>query len=98
MAKIARNRKTGGRKKGTPNKVTKDVREAYTLLVHQNIPKLQGWLDRVGEGNPEKALQIMISLSEYVIPKHTRVNITSDNEAPAFNVPLIHWVKTDESK
>lgn len=43
-------KKHGGRRKGTPNKVTADLKQAFTLLAQGNVNKLQGWLDQVAEG------------------------------------------------
>jgi hypothetical protein len=33
--------KTGGRTKGTPSRVNKDVKEAFQILVESNIDNLQ---------------------------------------------------------
>ena len=33
--------KTGGRAKGTPNKVTQEVRELFNELVRENLPQLR---------------------------------------------------------
>lgn len=43
-------KKHGGRRKGTPNKVTADVKQAYTLLVQGNIGKMQEWLNQIADG------------------------------------------------
>lgn len=58
-----------GRLKGVPNKITMDIRTAYKDLINQNLPKLSKWLDEVAVDNPEKALRIIIELSQFVIPK-----------------------------
>ena len=65
-----------GRAKGVPNKVTRDVREAYQNLVELNLENMSLWLMSVAADNPEKAMQLMLSLSEYVIPKLARQEIT----------------------
>ena len=33
--------KTGGRAKGTPNKVTQEVRQLFNELVRENLPQLR---------------------------------------------------------
>ncbi len=50
---MAKGRKTGGRQKGTPNKVTATVREAFAeafALVNQGPTALAEW----GKENPDK--------------------------------------------
>jgi hypothetical protein len=67
--------KTGnpnGRPKGTPNKVTTDIKEAYKKLIEDNLDNLTGWLEKIAEKDPEKAIRILNDLSEYVIPKLAR--------------------------
>lgn len=71
--------KTGGKKKGVPNKVTSDIKEAYRLLIESNIPNLSKWLDRIAEKNPERAITILSDLSEYVIPKLARTELTGED-------------------
>jgi hypothetical protein len=70
-----------GRGKGTPNKVTRDLREAYRLLAESNIDNLEKWLKQVAQDNPEKALKLFIDLSEYIIPKLNRSEIVQEKES-----------------
>ena len=67
--------KTGGRKAGTPNKTTAEIREAFNELISLNLPKLSNWLDRVAADDPEKALDIIIKFSDFIIPKLQRTEI-----------------------
>ena len=68
--------KTGGKTKGTPNKTTKDIKEAYQLLIENNLDNLTLWLEKVAEKDPEKAIRIINDLSEYVIPKLARQELS----------------------
>jgi soluble cytochrome b562 len=69
-----------GRGKGTPNKVTRDLRDAFKLLAENNIDNLEKWLKQVAQDNPEKALKLFIDLSEYIIPKLNRTEIIEQKE------------------
>lgn len=58
-----------GRPKGSKDKVSMQVQEAFAFLVANNLGKFQSWIDRVAETRPDKALELMLKISEYVIPK-----------------------------
>ena len=47
---MAVGQKTGGRQAGTPNKATKEAREAMAHFVEGNAHRLTEWLDRVSDG------------------------------------------------
>lgn len=74
--------KKGGRQKGTPNKATKDVREAIAVFARGNVERLQGWLDAIAEENPEKAADLYVKLLEYHVPKLARSEIAGDPDNP----------------
>jgi hypothetical protein len=74
----------GGRPRGAVNKVTKDIRSAYQQLVEFNLENMSAWLAQVAADNPEKAFELMIKLSDYVIPKMQRTEITGRDGADLF--------------
>lgn len=61
-------RKTGGRQRGTVNRVTLDIREALRDLAEGNAHLVQSWLDRVAEGDPAEALRLWLALLRFVTP------------------------------
>jgi len=40
----------GGRKKGTPNKLTTEAREAFRMVYEQRLGDLERWLRETGDG------------------------------------------------
>ena len=72
--------KTGGRGKGTTNKVTKETREAFKEFVENNHEHFQGWIERVAENNPAKAIELVSNLAEYVLPKLSRAEVVAEIE------------------
>lgn len=79
-----------GRPKGAVNKSTKVVREAIAELLSRNSAYMDRWLRRVADGDevlgikadPYKALDIMLKMSEYHIPKLSRTEHSGvDGEA-----------------
>jgi hypothetical protein len=65
-----------GRPKGKPNKTTAEIRDAYQRLVEENLTNMTLWLADVAADSPEKAMDLMLKLSEYMIPKLARQEVT----------------------
>ena len=68
-----------GKKKGTLNKNTKAIREAYQKLTEDNLDNMSIWISQVAGDDPAKALDIMIRLSEYIIPKLARTELSGND-------------------
>ncbi len=94
---MARGQKTGGREKGTPNVLTKEIREVYQELLEKNLDKVDGWLQEVAKDNPDRALNFIIRLSEFVVPKLQSTSLNSslnfDNLTDAELDALINRIK-----
>ena len=73
-----------GRPKGKPNKTTAEIREAYQKLVEDNLTNMTEWLGEVAMESPEKAMELMLKLSEYMIPKLARQEVTGADGADLF--------------
>jgi hypothetical protein len=65
-------------RKGVPNKSTTEIRQAFQLLISNELPNLSKWLEQVANENPEKALDIIIKFSDFVIPKFQRTEIQAE--------------------
>ena len=68
-----------GRPKGVPNRATKDIKQHYANLISGNLDSIQGWLDRVAQEDPGKAIDLLIRLSPFVIPKNVSQEITFES-------------------
>ena len=73
-----------GRPKGKPNKTTAEIRDAYQKLVEDNLTNMTEWLVQVAAQNPERAMDLMLKLSEYMIPKLARQEVTGADGADLF--------------
>jgi hypothetical protein len=73
-----------GRPPGVPNKATSQVRQLFADLVETNAGKAQELFDRVAKDNPDKALDLLIRMAEFVLPKLARTETTleTDPERP----------------
>lgn len=78
-----------GKPKGALNKTTRDIKEAYKMLIENNLDNLTDWLNKIADKNPEKAIYILADLSEFVIPKLARQELTGkDGSKLTFNVTV----------
>jgi len=82
-------------RKGTPNKTTKELRNAFQYFVENNVTQFQDWIERVAENNPAKAIELVSSLGEYILPKLSRTEIDADVKTE--NKTEIDYSKLDES-
>lgn len=88
---MAVGKKTGGRVAGVANKATSQAREAIAGFVEGNVDRLNGWLDRIGEDDPDAAFKAFMSVVEYHIPKLARSEHVGDKDSP-----IAHTVKWGE--
>lgn len=69
-------KKFGGRKKGTPNKTTEEIRERFQALISENLERLN---DDLTSLEPEKRLRYIIELSKFVVPTLKATELSSKN-------------------
>ena len=74
-----------GRPKGSKNKTTENIRKAYQQLTEDNLDNMTVWLAQIAAEDPKQAMELMIKLSEYVIPKLARQEITGNDGADLFS-------------
>ena len=70
--------KTGGRQKGTPNRTTKNIKEAINLIVSNNIDRLQDDIDSL---EPKERIKVIIDFLPFVVPKLQSVQTDAEPEA-----------------
>ena len=63
----------GKKSKRGSSKQINEIREVYSELLHNNKDKLQAWFDEVGKQDPAKALDLMLKMSAFVLPKYKLV-------------------------
>ena len=64
-------KKYGGRQKGTPNRMTKELRSVLKDVLYEEIEALQERLDAL---KPKERLELIIKLMPYALPKVTSVS------------------------
>ena len=71
MGRVKGTPKTGGRAKGTPNKVTASVKDWLSGLIDKNRKQIEKDLKQL---EPKERLQVLEKLMQYVVPKQQAVS------------------------
>lgn len=79
---MAKGVKTGGRQKGSPNKLTIEFRETVRQLLEDNAENIALWLGQVAKEDPNAALDKIVRLAEYAAPKLARTEVTGRDGGP----------------
>ena len=69
---MARGRKTGGRKKGSQNKTTAEIKAAITAFIGGNIDTLQDLYDQM---EPQQKAAFFEKLLKFVIPTQKDLDV-----------------------
>ena len=64
--------KTGGRKEGTPNKTTKELKSFLIDFLDHNSNKLQECFNTLYIKHPERAIGLFIKMSKLVLPQSNK--------------------------
>ena len=64
-------KKYGGRQKGTPNILTKELRSVLKDIVYQELEQVQKCLELL---ESKERLELLIKLMPYVLPKVTSIS------------------------
>jgi len=67
--------KYGGRQKGTPNKLTKELRFYLKDIIFSELETLE---DRMDELDPKVRIELLIKLMPFVFPRITSVHFKED--------------------
>ena len=68
-------KKYGGREKGTPNRMTKELRSVLKDILYEEIEVLQERLDTL---NSKERIELLIKIMPYALPKVTSVSHTTN--------------------
>lgn len=68
-----------GRPKGAKTASSEKVKQFYLELLDGNLENIQRWLNQTAHEDPAKALDFLLKLSPFVIPKKTETDINVDN-------------------
>ena len=68
-------KKYGGRQKGTPNRMTKELRVLLKDIIYQELEELQ---ERFSLLEPKQRIELIIKLMPYILPKVNSISHTTN--------------------
>jgi len=68
----------GKKSKRGETKITLEIREVFGQLVNDNLDNVKTWLQEVGSDSPKEAINLIIKLSEFVVPKLRSQELTNN--------------------
>jgi hypothetical protein len=74
-----------GRPAGVQNKVAEDIKKTFSLLLENKLPEMEKWITEVAKRNPDKAVELMIKISERFVPKLTKNELTGADGKDLFD-------------
>ena len=84
-----------GRPKGSVNKSSNEIREAFQMLLEDNLPTLKRDISSL---EPKERVKLLLDMAQFVVPKLRSIDLQSDIEETItvdFN-ESIGWDETDE--
>ena len=66
-----------GRPKGSVNKSSNEIREAFQMLLEDNLPTLKRDISSL---EPKERVKFMLELASFIIPKMKSVDLTADKK------------------
>lgn len=68
-----------GRPPGAKDKKQTDIKQAFQTIVEGNLQNIEKWLKEVATDNPAKGLEMVLRMSEFVLPKMKATDLTLDD-------------------
>ena len=87
-------KKNSGRPKGIPNKTTTEIKEAFQMLLEDNLPTLKRDISSL---EPKERVKFMLDLASFIIPKMKSVDLKDKAETITIDFnESIGWNETDD--
>lgn len=87
-----------GRPVGSGNRNSAAIKQAYQALLENNLEEMSGWLQELASQDKGRALDYMLKLSEYILPKLSRQEVTGADGEDLFKGIKFEFGKLPEKE
>ena len=81
-------KKATGRPKGSTNKSSAKIRDAFAKLLEDNLEQIT---QDFSELDPEKRVKLFLDMSKYIIPQLKSTELKGDSDNPIPIVDMSKW-------
>ena len=86
-----------GRPRGSKNKISEEIREAFQMVLENKLPDLERWIQQTAQDDPAKAVDLLIKLSNRFVPELSRQELTAKDGEDLFkNIKFDFGNTTDQ--
>jgi hypothetical protein len=90
---MAQGFKSGGRKSGTPNQITGEIKEHFSQLLQANLERLQKDIDSL---EPKERIKVLLVLSRFVVPTVKSIEIEAiQSDINPFQIKIVRTGETN---
>jgi hypothetical protein len=86
-----------GRKKGTTNKTTSEMRDSFQMLLEENLEQLR---EDIRSLEPKDRIQLLLSLANYILPKLRSTEYIGEQQEITIDfsesINKVDWDKTED--
>lgn len=86
MARIKGSAKTGGKTKGSENKVTKQAKELFVSILEGQVDHIQEAFDFVRAEDPAKYLDLFAKYAKYFVPAQIKIDNPVEFTIKSFSI------------
>jgi hypothetical protein len=86
-----------GRPKGAKDKAQADIKQAYQSLIEGNLSNIEKWLNEVATKDPGRAIDLMLRLSDFILPKLKAVELKTDFAEPLHQIIVVNDQETKDT-
>jgi len=72
--------KGGKASKRGKSKTTIEIRNTFTSILSDNETNIQRWLDKTADKDPGKAIDLIIKMASFIIPKHRAIEFDTNTK------------------
>ncbi len=86
-------RQAGKKSKRKSDAQLKEIREKFSDLIKENQVNIQRWLESVAEDDPAKALELILKMSSFVLPKPRSIELSGSIDQKSVRILNIDPLK-----
>lgn len=94
--KVDAKNRAPGRPKGSLNKTQGEIRAMLQRILENQIPNIPKWIASVAKTNPYKATDLILKMSDYILPRLKSMEVTGEGGKPLLDGVTFKFSTADD--